>query len=189
MRLVVFRACLANLGRDLTASQPQSVLGKNFYQYVYFFGAHSHAMPIWRLNTSMKQSGSARWPASRSLSPLVKPIEGGAPLAYYLDMIFIETPIFTKRLRELLTDDSYAAFQRQLAERPDMGDVIEGAGGIRKVRVASSGHGKRGGSRVIYYHFTSASQIALLLIYPKNEQDDLSADERKVLKQIIERWR
>jgi|GEM_PF-2250725 len=49
----------------------------------------------------------------------------------------------------------------------------------------SSGHGKRGGSRVIYYHFTAASQIALLLIYPKNEK----ADERKVLKQIIERWR
>ena len=50
-------------------------------------------------------------------------------------------------------------------------------------------HGKRGGSRVIYYHFTAASQIALLLIYPKNEKDDLTADERKVLKQIIERWR
>nr|WP_288354780.1 type II toxin-antitoxin system RelE/ParE family toxin [uncultured Pseudomonas sp.] len=104
-------------------------------------------------------------------------------------MIFIETPIFTKRLKELLTDDSYLLFQRELADRPDLGDVIEGTGGIRKVRVASSGHGKRGGSRVIYYHFTSASQIALLLIYPKNEKDDLSADERKALKQIIERWR
>ncbi len=104
-------------------------------------------------------------------------------------MIFIETPVYTRRLRELLSDDSYAEFQRQLADRPDMGDVIEGTGGIRKVRVASSGHGKRGGSRVIYYHFTAASQIALLLIYPKNEKDDLTADERKVLKQIIERWR
>ncbi|TBU71283.1 type II toxin-antitoxin system RelE/ParE family toxin [Phytopseudomonas daroniae] len=104
-------------------------------------------------------------------------------------MIFIETPIFTKRLRELLDDDSYAAFQRLLAYCPEMGDVIEGTGGIRKVRVASSGHGKRGGSRVIYYHFSAASQIALLLIYPKNEKDDLSADERKTLKHIIERWR
>ena len=137
----------------------------------------------------MRLSGLVLWPGSLCRLPTVKPIEGGAPLAYYLGMIFIETAIFTKRLRELLTDDSYAAFQRQLAERPDLGDVIEGTGGIRKVRVASSGHGKRGGSRVIYYHFTSASQIALLLIYPKNEKDDLSADERKVLKQIIERWR
>ena len=104
-------------------------------------------------------------------------------------MIFIETPMFTKRLRELLDDDSYAAFQQSLADRPDLGDVIEGTGGIRKVRIASSGRGKRGGSRVIYYHFTVASQIALLLIYPKNEKDDLTADECKALKQIIERWR
>ena len=104
-------------------------------------------------------------------------------------MIFIETPIFTKRLRELLDDDSYAEFQRMLADRPDMGDVIEGTGGIRKVRVASSGRGKRGGSRVIYYHFVSAAQIALLLIYPKNQKDDLSSDERKALRYIVETWR
>ncbi len=104
-------------------------------------------------------------------------------------MIFIETPVFTKRLRTLLDDDSYAAFQRALADRPDMGDVIEGTGGLRKVRVASSGRGKRGGSRVIYYHFVSASQIALLLIYPKNEKSDLTDDERKALKRIVEQWR
>lgn len=104
-------------------------------------------------------------------------------------MIFIETPIFTRRLRELLSDDSYAAFQRWLTERPDSGDVIEGTGGIRKVRVASSGRGKRGGARVIYYYFVSRSQIALLMIYPKNEKDDLSADERKALKDIVETWR
>ncbi|MFT3759338.1 type II toxin-antitoxin system RelE/ParE family toxin [Thauera sp.] len=104
-------------------------------------------------------------------------------------MIFIETPVFTKRLRELLDDDSYAEFQRTLADRPDMGDVIEGTGGIRKVRIASSGRGKRGGSRVIYYHFVSAAQIALLLIYPKNQKDDLSSDERKALRYIVETWR
>lgn len=118
-----------------------------------------------------------------------EPIERRCATGVLLAVIFIETPVFTKRLSGLLSDDSYAQFQRQLAERPDMGDVIEGTGGIRKVRVASSGHGKRGGSRVIYYHFTAASQIVLLLIYPKNEKDDLTADERKALKQIIERWR
>ncbi|WP_198588715.1 type II toxin-antitoxin system RelE/ParE family toxin [Alloalcanivorax mobilis] len=104
-------------------------------------------------------------------------------------MIFIETPIFTKRLRDLLDDESYSAFQRQLADHPDMGDVIQGTGGLRKIRVASSGRGKRGGARVIYYHFVSASRIALLLIYAKNEKDDLSPDERKALKRIIEQWR
>lgn len=104
-------------------------------------------------------------------------------------MIFIETPMFTKRLRGILDDDSYADFQRELAQHPEQGDVIEGTGGLRKVRVASSGRGKRGGSRVIYYHFVSKSHIALLLIYPKNEKDDLSTDERKALKQLIEQWR
>jgi len=104
-------------------------------------------------------------------------------------MIFIETPIFTKRLSGLLDDTSYAEFQNLLANDPGAGDVIEGTGGIRKIRVASSGRGKRGGSRVIYYHFTAAAQIALLMIYPKNEKDDLTASECKVLKQIIEAWR
>ncbi|HEX5676798.1 MAG TPA: hypothetical protein VFX91_02400 [Alcanivorax sp.] len=75
------------------------------------------------------------------------------PLAYIFVMIFIETPIFTKRLRGLLDDESYADFQQELGNRPDMGDVIQGTGGLRKVRVASSGRGKRGGARVIYYYF------------------------------------
>jgi len=72
---------------------------------------------------------------------------------------------------------------------PSSGDVIEGTGGIRKIRVAAKGHGKRGGARVIYYHFVSASQIALLMVYPKNEQQDLTVDERKALRAIIEYWR
>ncbi|MDR0779995.1 MAG: type II toxin-antitoxin system RelE/ParE family toxin [Pseudomonadales bacterium] len=104
-------------------------------------------------------------------------------------MVFIETAIFTKRLYELMDDDSYAAFQRSLIKKPDAGDLIEETGGLRKIRVAAHGRGKHGGARVIYYHFTAASQIALLLIYPKNAQDDLTADERKALRQIIERWR
>ncbi|MBV6749161.1 type II toxin-antitoxin system RelE/ParE family toxin [Pseudomonas chlororaphis] len=104
-------------------------------------------------------------------------------------MMFIETPIFTRRVRELLDDDAYASFQKALVLAPSAGDVIEGTGGIRKIRVAAKGHGKRGGARVIYYHFVSASQIALLLIYVKNEQQDLTVDERKALKAVIEQWR
>ncbi|MBF5056018.1 hypothetical protein Y5W_01312 [Alcanivorax sp. 521-1] len=56
-------------------------------------------------------------------------------------MIFIETPVFTKRLRDLLDDESYAAFQQDLADSPQTGDVIQGTGGLRKVRVAASGRG------------------------------------------------
>ncbi|WP_040065016.1 type II toxin-antitoxin system RelE/ParE family toxin [Pseudomonas batumici] len=104
-------------------------------------------------------------------------------------MIFVETPIFTRRVKELLDDDSYGCFQKTLVLAPSAGDVIEGTGGIRKIRVAAKGHGKRSGARVIYYHFVSASQIALLMIYPKNEQQDLTIDERKALKAVIEQWR
>jgi hypothetical protein len=104
-------------------------------------------------------------------------------------MIFIETPIFTRRAKELMDDDAYITLQKVLVLNPSDGDVIEGTGGIRKMRVAAKGHGKRGGARVIYYHFISASQIALLMIYPKNEQQDLTADERKALKAVIEHWR
>lgn len=104
-------------------------------------------------------------------------------------MIFIETPIFTRRVKELMDDASLGNLQSRLALDPSSGDIIEGTGGIRKIRVAAKGHGKRGGARVIYYHFVSASQIALLMIYPKNEQQDLTADERKALKAVVEHWR
>ena len=104
-------------------------------------------------------------------------------------MIFIETTMFTRRAKELMDDAAYITLQKVLVLNPSVGDLIEGTGGIRKVRVAAKGHGKRGGARVIYYHFVSESQIALLMIYPKNEQQDLTADERKALKAVIEYWR
>lgn len=104
-------------------------------------------------------------------------------------MIFIETPIFTRRANELLNDDDYSALQATLVRNPSAGDVIEATGGIRKIRIAAKGHGKRGGARVIYYHFVSDSQIALLMIYPKNEQQDLTVDQRKAMKAIVEHWR
>ena len=104
-------------------------------------------------------------------------------------MIFIETPVFTRRIKELMDGDDFSALQEVLVRNPLVGDVLEATGGIRKIRIAAKGHGKRGGARVIYYYFASASQIALLMIYPKNEQQDLTADQRKALKTIVEQWR
>lgn len=103
-------------------------------------------------------------------------------------MIFIETSVFTRQVLELLTDDEYADFQRNLAGNPWAGDVIQGTGGLRKVRVAARGHGKRGGARVIYYYVSSAAQIRLLLIYAKGRKDDLSAAEKRTLRNLNERW-
>jgi len=104
-------------------------------------------------------------------------------------MIFIETSVFTRRAKDLIDDEAYIAFQNVLILNPTAGDVIENTGGVRKIRIAAKGHGKRGGARVIYYHFVSMSQIVLLMIYPKNEQQDLTGDERKALKAAIEHWR
>ncbi len=103
-------------------------------------------------------------------------------------MIFIETPVFTRRAIELLDHDGYLGLQLQLVSDPCAGALIEGTGGVRKIRVAANGHGKRGGARVIYHHFVGASRIALLMIYAKGEKADLTAQERKQLKLAIERW-
>ncbi|NOS69791.1 MAG: type II toxin-antitoxin system RelE/ParE family toxin [Verrucomicrobia bacterium] len=101
-------------------------------------------------------------------------------------MVFIETPTFTKRVLQLLDDERYAELQLHLAKRPEAGDLIRGSGGIRKIRWAGSGRGKRGGLRVIYYWWVGKDRISMLLVYPKNEQDDLSADQVKQLRRALE---
>ena len=85
-----------------------------------------------------------------------------------------------------MEDESYAALQTYLANRPDAGDLIRGSGGIRKVRWAGSRRGKRGGLRVIYYWWVAIDRISMLLVYPKIEQDDLSADQVKQLRKALE---
>jgi hypothetical protein len=104
-------------------------------------------------------------------------------------MIFIETPVFTRLITELVDEESYSELQRILADDPEAGDLIQGSGGLRKIRMAAKGHGKRGGARVIYYYFVSRSHIAMLLAYPKNAKDDLTAAQKKALKSLIENWR
>jgi mRNA-degrading endonuclease RelE of RelBE toxin-antitoxin system len=103
-------------------------------------------------------------------------------------MIFIETPVFTSDVSALLSDDSYTELQLTLAARPAAGDLIPGTGGLRKIRWALPGRGKRGGARVIYYWRMSHSQILMLAIYGKGAKDDLSAAEKRLLQRIVERW-
>ena len=103
-------------------------------------------------------------------------------------MIFIESQIFTEDVCELLTDESYSELQQHLAESPAIGDVIQGCGGLRKVRWAAKGKGKRGGVRIIYYHLSAASQIRLILIYRKGVKDDLCATEKKILSVLNQEW-
>ncbi len=101
-------------------------------------------------------------------------------------MVIIETSIFTKQVQKYLSDDEYQKLQLELLNRPDAGPVIRGSGGLRKVRWAAKGRGKRGDSRVIYYWAVSQEQLLMLLIYPKNIQDNLSRDQTRALRNIIE---
>ena len=100
----------------------------------------------------------------------------------------IETPTFTRLIGKLMDDDEYAKLQLALALRPDWGKVIPGSGGLRKLRWAGSGRGKRGGLRVIYYWQTADDQIWLLVAYPKSERDDLSHNEIKQLRRLVEEF-
>lgn len=76
-----------------------------------------------------------------------------------------------------------------LAENPRGGDLIPGLGGIRKMRFAGSGRGKRGGVRVIWYVASERVPILALLIYGKNEQPDLSPEQRKAVLALVERMK
>ncbi len=103
-------------------------------------------------------------------------------------MVIIETRIFTQRINELLSDDEYRALQETLLNRPGMGDIVQGTGGLRKVRWKQKGHGKSGGVRVIYYWMTEDEQLYMLYVYPKSKQEDLTSEQKKALKSIVERW-
>ena len=103
-------------------------------------------------------------------------------------MIFVESPVFTRQVAELLNDEDYSDLQQFLVSQPDAGDLIQGTGGLRKVRWVTAGKGKRGGSRVIYFHASKQRQIRMLLIYRKGIKDDLSAAEKKVLRNLNENW-
>ena len=101
-------------------------------------------------------------------------------------MEFIEAPLFTRRVHDYLTDDEYAALQWALALRPEAGAVIPGSGGIRKLRWAGKGHGKRGGLRVIYYWRDSKGEVWLLTLYAKNEAENIPLHVLRELRKEIE---
>jgi len=100
-------------------------------------------------------------------------------------MEFIETTVFTRQILDLLTDDSYKSLQAALMLHPEIGDLIPGGGGIRKIRWANDHHGKRGGIRVIYFYKSQANQIYFLFAYPKTVKDNLSDEQKKILGKLV----
>jgi hypothetical protein len=103
-------------------------------------------------------------------------------------MEFIEAPAFTRYVSEYLTDDDYRQLQNQLANNPELGDLMPGTGGFRKLRWADPrrGKGRRGGLRVIYYYFLTDQQIWLMTLHDKDEASDLTPKVKKALQRAIE---
>jgi hypothetical protein len=103
-------------------------------------------------------------------------------------MEFVEAPPFTRRLLEYLTEDAYRELQARLGANPEMGDLMPGTGGFRKMRWADArrGKGRRGGLRIIYYHFSSDHQIWLMTLHSKDEASELTAGQKKALRVAIQ---
>lgn len=101
---------------------------------------------------------------------------------------FTELPPF-ERLREQYFDDhTFKNLQNELMKHPEAGDLIQDTGGLRKLRFADKrrGKGKRGGLRVIYFWKSADHQFWLFAVYDKDQADDLTADQRNMLKQVLE---
>jgi hypothetical protein len=98
-------------------------------------------------------------------------------------MVFIELPLFRKYVE--FSDDELREIQSTLIDNPKAGDVIRGGGGLRKLRVALPGRGKRSGARVIYVYVDAQARCYLVLAYPKNVMEDLSREQLSALAQLM----
>ncbi len=103
-------------------------------------------------------------------------------------MLFIETPVFTKLVTDLIPDDEYRKIQLALVLRPVAGKIIPGSGGLRKIRWRSSGSGKRGGLRLIYFWDVQEDRIYMLLIYKKSKQEDLTPRQLRILRDLVKEF-
>ena len=100
---------------------------------------------------------------------------------------FVELPIFQKKWKAMgLDDKDLKRLQEELIADPKVGEVMQGTGGIRKMRFAFEKRGKSGSVRVIYVDFEVYEKIFLITAYPKNEKENLTQSERNELKQMIQ---
>ena len=99
---------------------------------------------------------------------------------------FIETKVFTRHLGEYLSDEEYLELQIALAKDPEAGAVIPESGGIRKLRWALPGRGKRGGLRIIYYLRSKNGVIWMLTLYPKNVAENIPSHVLRQIRREIE---
>jgi hypothetical protein len=98
---------------------------------------------------------------------------------------FVETLVFTRLIEELLSDEEQRRLQLALLIKPDAGKLIRGSGGVRKMRWALEERGKSGGARILYY-LDLPDTFYMLFLYAKKEQENLTADQLKTLRKVVE---
>ena len=97
-----------------------------------------------------------------------------------------EVPEYIRQAEKLLTETERQDVLNYLAAHPKAGDLVEGTGGIRKLRWGRGGRGKSGGVRVIYYYHSELMPLYLITLFAKNEQDNLSKAERNELAKLVD---
>jgi len=101
-------------------------------------------------------------------------------------MEFVELPNFSNSIAVLTLDEPLRKLQLELLANPEKGDLIQGTGGFRKVRMALPGQGKSGSTRVIYIYFLSVQTIVFAMIYKKTDRDTLSHEQKNALKRLAQ---
>ncbi len=124
----------------------------------------------WRIKTLNEWFSIDIYPMSELLSCMIK---------------IVELPTFTKAIKKLFSEDDKKRLYKVLSQSPEQGDIIVGTSGVRKMRFAQGNQGKRGGSRVIYYYYVSESEILMITAYAKNQQEDLTEDQKKAMRNLI----
>ena len=103
-----------------------------------------------------------------------------------LKVVIVETPTFTRRIQSLMSDDEYRSLQLHLLQNPEIGKLIRGSGGLRKLRWNIPGKGKQKGSRIIYFWAHENRIILLLMVFQKSDRTDLTFQQLRTLRQIVE---
>lgn len=108
-----------------------------------------------------------------------------------MEAVFVELPAFERNRSKYMSDENFSDFQQELMLNPTAGEVIQGTGGLRKVRFqdSSRGKGKRGGLRIIYYWWLKESEFLLFTVYGKGEMDDLTPEQRKKLAELLKKFK
>lgn len=98
----------------------------------------------------------------------------------------LELPSFARSIRNIWSAEELSSFVTFIAANPTAGAIIQGTGGLRKVRWSRDGIGTRGGTRIVYYYHNPRNPIYLFYAYPKNAKDDLTSEERKIFAAAIQ---